>query len=257
MDNHFAGSEGQLRALKKDLTARQVSLFAYLALPIILVVIFLFVPNGPPVATWPWILIWLVPIAVVAMIAWALRDLARTRRFWLAMGPRLAGARYYASGRYAAASVGVVAIFDNHLVIAEWLGLRFLLFLDDGLRILAPMPDGVNAWFQRSQRIRARISELQGGGRIAGELQRIRETLGGRKPGRLAAKLELLFTERSKPVDSWPDVRYAISMTISVSSSSARPEVFLAELDDVARFLSEAASAMAHMPADAGKSPQK
>lgn len=237
-----------LQVFKKDLARRRWSLVAYFLLPVAIgMMLVVFALSGADTTSWPQVLFWLIPAPFVLMVVWALRELDRTSRFWLSLGPRLVDARYYATGRYAAATIGVAAIFDNRLVLVEWLGLRFQLFLSDSLTILAPTPDQVYRWFYHSQRTLVRTGEREAANPLSPGVRRIREALGGREPSRLASKLELLLTERTRPVDGWPEVRFSISLGVSIPMNSRNPSVFTGELDDIARFLSESATTMFRM----------
>lgn len=229
------GADDGLRLLRTDFRRRRFFLGGMLTLPVILALIFLLTPGSPNTLTWPWELVWAAPLFLLLIVAIALRSDSGRLQFVLALQSRVMGSRYYAR------DLGTLLVFDNKLVLQQSLGLRFHLFFNGSGEVLPPTPEKVYAWFYHSSRMRGMASTMAGEGLIPTDLKRIRDTMGARAT-------RLILTERPKPLDGWPEAHFCNSLWLSMPLGILQAGKVLAEIDDLARFLSDSEDAMTRAP---------
>lgn len=229
------GAEDGLQLLRTDFRRRRLFLGGMLLLPVFLALLFLLTPGYANTLTWPLAVVWTVPLALLLMVALALRLDSRRLQFVIALQSRILASRYYAR------DLGVVLVFDNNLVLQRSIDLRFHLFFDSSGEVLPPMPEKVYAWFYHATRMRGEASVLGGEGSIPSDLQRIRDATG-------AHYARLILSERPKPLEGWPEVRYCNSLWLRMPVGTLSAAKILAEVDDLVRFLSDSESTMNHAP---------
>ena len=229
------GAEDGLRLLRTDFRTRRLFLAGMVLLPVILAVVFLLTPRHPNMLTWPGALLWTAPFFLLLMVVVALQSDSRKLEFVIALQSRILKSRYYAR------SLGVVLVLDNSLVLQQSLGLRFHLFFNGSGEVLTPMPEQVDAWFYHATRMRGEASTFGGEGSIPGDLKRIRDATG-------AHSTRLILTERPKPLEGWPEVRYCNSLWLSMPIGALPAATVLSQVDDLARFLSDSERILVNAP---------
>jgi hypothetical protein len=231
----LVGGVDGLELLRRDFRRRRLSLSGITILLGVLAIILLSRPGSPDTFTWPWALAWTTPLLLVLMIALALQWDSRKLQFVAALESRISTSRYFAR------DLGVVLVFDNNLVLQRSVDLRFHLFLNESGEVLEPTPEKVYSWLYHSTRMRGMASPRGGEGSIPIDLQRIRDAIGARDA-------RLILSERPKPLEGWPEVRYSNSLWLTMPVGSQPAEVILSQIDDVARFLSDSGQIMIQAP---------
>ena len=230
------GAEDGLRLLRTDFRTRRLFLAGMFLLPFILAVVFLLTPGHPNMLTWPGALLWTAPIFLLLIVVVALQSDSRKLEFVISLQSRILDSRYYAR------SLGVVLVFDNNLVLQQqFLVLRFHLFFNGSGEVLPTTPEKVYAWFYHNTRMRGEASTFGGEGSIPSDLKRIRDATG-------AHSARLILTERPKPLEGWAEVRYCNSLWLSMPIGALPAATVLAEVDDLARFLSDSERILTNAP---------
>lgn len=229
------GGEDGLRLLKTDFRTRRLFLAGMFLLPVILAAVFLLTPGHPNMLTWPGALLWTAPFFLLLMVVVALQSDSKKLEFVIALQSRILESRYYAR------DLGVVLVFDNNLVLQQSIDLRFHLFFNGSGEVLPPTPEKVYSWFYHATRMRGEASTFGGEGSIPSDLQRIRDATG-------AHSARLILTERPKPLEGWAEVRYCNSLWLSMPIGALPAATVLAEVDDLARFLSDSERILINAP---------